>query len=209
MNKLTDTVKEIDEEKTWLLSRKQFIRSILLVGVASQLPILNACSELALKEETDFLNISPLNQKQFKIVRTVQSILFPEEGDGPGALQFNADKYLIWVLNDPLIKKRENEYIIKNIDKLNEVAIKKYKMSFLDLSSKAKERFIQDISSESWSKKWFSRLLTLIFEALLLDPIYGGNPNNIGWEWLNHNPGQPRPTQINNYPTIYNTVNEI
>ena len=30
----------------------------------------------------------------------------------------------------------------------------------------------------------------------------GGNPNNIGWNWLGHHPGQPRPSKEINYPTI-------
>jgi len=52
-------------------------------------------------------------------------------------------------------------------------------------------------------------MLTLIFEALLLDPIYGVNTNNIGWNWLNHDPGVPRPNKENMYPTIYTTINEV
>ena len=103
---------ENKKENTWILSRKQFIRTLLLAGVASQLPFLNSCSEIALQIEDEFKNIEPLNQQQFKIVRTVQSILFPEEGDGPGAFQINADKYLVWVLNDPLIDPKENQYIM-------------------------------------------------------------------------------------------------
>jgi gluconate 2-dehydrogenase gamma chain len=37
-------------------------------------------------------------------------------------------------------------------------------------------------------------LLDYIMEALLTDPVYGGNPNSIGWQWLKHQPGFPRPT---------------
>jgi gluconate 2-dehydrogenase gamma chain len=38
-----------------------------------------------------------------------------------------------------------------------------------------------------------SLLLYYIFEALLSDPVYGGNPGGIGWQWLEHQPGFPRP----------------
>ena len=38
-----------------------------------------------------------------------------------------------------------------------------------------------------------------IFEALLSDPVYGGNPEGIGWRWLGHRPGFPRPNQRNRY----------
>jgi len=42
-------------------------------------------------------------------------------------------------------------------------------------------------------------VLGYIFEALLVDPVYGGNPNGIGWKWLEHQPGLPRPTADKRY----------
>jgi len=42
-------------------------------------------------------------------------------------------------------------------------------------------------------------LLTYILEALLTDPVYGGNPNGIGWTWLQHQPGFPTPTEDKKY----------
>ena len=200
---------EDQDDLVWILSRKEFIRSLLIAGIATQLPILNACSEIAISAEDNFKNIDPLGQRQFKVVREVQDILFPFEGDGPGALEVNADKYLVWVLNDPLLDPKEKDYIIKHIDHLDKTAKNKFGTSFLKLAKKQKEKHIGFIAKESWGKKWLSRLLTLIFEALLLDPIYGGNPDNIGWNWLEHNPGQPRPKTENNYPNIFTTINEI
>jgi gluconate 2-dehydrogenase gamma chain len=44
-----------------------------------------------------------------------------------------------------------------------------------------------------WGRAWLSLLLYYIFEALLSDPVYGGNPGEIGWRWLEHQPGFPRP----------------
>ena len=40
---------------------------------------------------------------------------------------------------------------------------------------------------------WLSLLLTYLLEALLADPVYGGNPGGIGWQWLAHQPGFPTP----------------
>ena len=31
-------------------------------------------------------------------------------------------------------------------------------------------------------------------EALLADPVYGGNFDQTGWRWLSHQPGFPRPS---------------
>jgi len=210
MIKSIHDIEEVDQDDIcWTLSRKEFIRSLLIVGIASQLPIINACSEIGLNNDEYFKNIDPLGQRQFKIIRGVQDILFPSEGDGPGALEVNADKYLVWVLNDSLLDPKEKNYVIKYIDQIDKSAKDRYGASFLELSKKEREDHIAFIAKESWGKKWLSRILTLIFEALLLDPIYGGNPNNIGWNWLGHHPGQPRPTKEINYPTIIKTTNEI
>ena len=32
-----------------------------------------------------------------------------------------------------------------------------------------------------------------LFEAMLSPPSYGGNPNGIGWHWLEHQAGFPLP----------------
>lgn len=204
-----DTEDEDKDDLSWTLSRKAFIRSLLIAGIASQLPILSACSEIELSDEGVFKNIDPLNQVQYKTIREVQNVLFPSKGPGPGALEINADKYLIWVLNDSLLDPKKKHFIINNINKLNTTAKNKLGNSFINLSKKEKEEFIAFIAKENWGKKWLSRLLTLIFEALLLDPLYGGNPKNIAWSWLGHHPGQPRPLKEISYPSIISTIDEI
>ena len=45
-------------------------------------------------------------------------------------------------------------------------------------------------------------MVTLLFEALLLDPLYGGNKEEKGWKWLNHTPGFPRPTEELRYEVL-------
>ena len=204
-----DTEDEDKDDLSWTLSRKAFIRSLLIAGIASQLPILSACSEIELSDEGVFKNIDPLNQVQYKTIREVQNVLFPSQGPGPGALEVNADKYLIWVLNDSLLDPKKKHFIINNINKLNTTAKNKLGNSFINLSKKEKEEFIAFIAKENWGKKWLSRLLTLIFEALLLDPLYGCNPKNISWSWLGHHPGQPRPLKEISYPSIISTSDEI
>ena len=50
---------EDQDDLVWILSRKEFIRSLLIAGIATQLPILNACSEIAISAEDNFKNIDP------------------------------------------------------------------------------------------------------------------------------------------------------
>jgi gluconate 2-dehydrogenase gamma chain len=37
---------------------------------------------------------------------------------------------------------------------------------------------------------------------MLSPPAYGGNPNGIGWQWLNHQPGFPLPEKGGRYYEI-------
>ena len=52
---------------------------------------------------------------------------------------------------------------------------------------------MRQIEQSRAGRNWLSLLLTYVLEALLADPVYGGNPDGIGWQWLEHQPGYPRP----------------
>ena len=47
--------------------------------------------------------------------------------------------------------------------------------------------------------RWLRELIHYILEALLSDPVYGGNPGGIGWRWLEHRPGYKRPSPQQRY----------
>ena len=60
-------------------------------------------------------------------------------------------------------------------------------------------------------------LIGYIFEAMLAPPAYGGNPNGVGWQWLQHKAGYPLPkagkryyelpqrSRVQTSTTVYNT----
>lgn len=171
---------------------------MLLSGIALQFPWLTSCSA----DNDHTIASYPLSSIQYKIIREVQEILFPNDGNGPSASQIHADKYLLWVLKDPLLDPEETNFILNGIDTFNNACLTNHKANFYTLFEQDKIEFVHDMTQEPWAERWISRLLTLIFEALLLDPQYGVNPNGTGWQWLNHDPGQPRPHSKILYPTI-------
>lgn len=194
---IPDTIKDSD---AWQLSRKKFMGGMLMGGfLASLLPTVSILGK-------SIIEIEILSQNQFSIVASVQKILFPSDGDGPGAYDVMADKYLLWVLSDERMDPEEKDYIIDGIGWVDETAEENFSKSYNKLSQSEKETLIDDISNESWGSSWLSVILTFIFEALLSDPQYGGNPDKIGWDWLHHNPGYPRPTKLLLYPEIFKTV---
>ena len=197
---------DIIEDYKWEISRKEFLKSLLVLGVAANIPFLTSCET---KEDPEFFDCTPLSAEQLKVLQAVQLVLFPKEGNGPSALEVNADKWIIYVLNDAREPQREKDFIVEHLEGLNQLSKETHKVSYELLSMDRQEDLLELFFEEKAPKRWGSRMLTLIFEALLLDPLYGVNPNNIGWTWLNHNPGMPRPNEKNMYPTIYATMNEV
>ncbi len=195
----------MQSEEQWLLSRKKFVTSLLLGGAALQLPWLTAC-----KDRRYFPgDTTPLSNNQFRVLQSLQSTLFPSDGNGPGAYEVNADSYVLWVLRDELLDPDENQYIIDKLNKFDGYAKDKLKYNFYDLNPKEQQAIVEGVSQTPWGERFLSRMLTLIFEALLLDPQYGSNPEGIGWNWLEHDPGTPRPEETHLYPTILTLSHEV
>lgn len=195
---IPDKIKNIE---TWQLSRKKFIGSIFMAGILSNLP------SIALAKKT-ISETDKLSPKQLSIIISVQSILFPSDNNGPGAYDVMADKYLLWVLSDVRMDPEEIEYIVNGADWVDETAEENFSKNYIKLSQSEKETLIAEISHEKWGRSWLGVILTFIFEALLSDPQYGGNPDEIGWKWLKHNPGYPRPNKPLLYPEILTTVSK-
>ncbi len=194
--KLPKAFKDI---KSWQLSRKMFLKSVVMGSALTQLPWLKAFGNIQQK-------LSVLSEKQLSILSSVQQVLFPADGNGPGASDIHATEYLLWVLADPEKDPDEVQYIINGISWVDETADETYSKSYTGLTRQEKEKLIGTISHESWGESWLSIILTFIFEALLSDPQYGGNPDGTGWKWLNFIAGQPRPTPELLYPEILTTI---
>lgn len=141
----------------------------------------------------------PLRSGQEKILGEVQRHLFPASDNSPGADEINALNYLKLVLLDPALDSRDQKFIINGIGWLEEECQKLFMTTFTRLEYQQREQVLRIIEKESWGERWLSYLLKYIFEALLTDPLYGGNPDGIGWAWLNHTAGYPRPSEKNRY----------
>jgi len=192
-------------EEQWLLSRKKFVTTLLLGSAALQLPWLSSC-----KGRRYFPgDTTPLSSHQFKVLQAIQNTLFPSDGNGPGSYEVNADSYVLWVLHDELLDPDEKQYLIDKLDKFDKFSKDKLKYNFYDLNPREQKVIVEDVAKTSWGERFLSRMLTLIFEALLLDPQYGSNTDGIGWKWLNHDPGTPRPNETHLYPTILTVSHEV
>jgi len=171
----------------WRLNRRSFLKTTLAASVASSVPLWISCQSKT--------TLYKLSNKQNGITKRVQEFLFPDDGNGPSARDLNALSYFQWVLWEEGTDKEDKEYLIKGIEWVNETAVEKTGSAFLQLKHQEQNNLMEYIATTNWGESWLSMMLTIIFEALFCDPIYGGNLNEQGWKWLEYNPGQPRPTE--------------
>lgn len=192
--KIPDIFQNIEK---WETNRRAFLKTALIAGAMTQIAAFTSCST-KLEEGNDLLSA-----EQATILRDILAIFFPADGNGPSSEDINAFGYIMWVLHDSLNRTtEENTYIIEGIDWANETAKEIYFTSFVELEAKQKEALVGKFTELDWGENWSSVIITLILEALVLDPIYGGNTNEVGWKWLNHVPGYPRVTETNRYERI-------
>lgn len=176
------------------LSRREFIQ--LLATAAAAYPL----SSLAEKRKhLSSEKVTRLLSEPWLTLSSVQDHLFPAEKDSPGASDIAALTYLRNMMSAPDFDKEDAMLIHNGVGWLNDLAKQQYEKTFVQLDSKAKEIILRRIENSKLGSRWLSLLLTYIFEALLTDPVYGGNPNGIGWTWLEHQPGFPTPTEDKKY----------
>lgn len=123
----------------------------------------------------------------------VQEHLFPSAAEAPGAKDINATQYLKNVIDHHGIEASEKEFILNGVKWLNGLAKDMFSIGFIGLSVDKKEKTLRKVALSRAGENWISTLLSYLIEALLTAPAYGGNPDGIGWKWLEHKAGFPQP----------------
>ena len=157
------------------MTRRVFILAVIGAGTALAL--------LPQNSKTD-INIAP-----FKVIQAVQETFFPKELKAPSALEFGATNYLLKVSSHSSFLKSDLNFLLYGAELLINA-----QNDFLTMNPKERDEALRDfVNSSEKAENWASLLLFYTLEALLSDPIYGGNRNQLGWKWLGHHTGQPRP----------------
>ncbi len=174
------------------LDRRTFLlRGGAALATVSALAALPYALRKELTRETSFALFSHLQQQT---VSTVQEHLFPKGPDSPGAADINAAAYLEWAITTPGTDPDTRNTIVNGVGRLQDASRERFDVLFVDLDDEQSEQLLRYLADKTrWGRAWLSLMLYYLFEALLSDPVYGGNPNEIGWRWLQHQPGFPRP----------------
>ena len=134
------------------------------------------------------LKASDLTVENWLIIQQIQNILLPKNNNAPSADEFGATNYLILASKHSSFNKDDLDFLKRGAEEL----IRREK-KFLLLSISKQENALKKFSETRFGENWISLLLFYTIEALVSDPIYGGNKNELGWKWLGHNSGKPRP----------------
>lgn len=183
------------------LNRRAFLKTSTAISLLAGL---NAC-----KPDTSQLNSElpeakidslPKSEQDFfssheqASIDAVQMHLFPDDGNGPSARDINAVEYLEWAMTDQQnIDDGDPEFIRKGVGWLDGLSQDTKGDQFIKLNTAQQDQVLKQIAQSNAGENWLSILMYYLTEALMLDPVYGGNPEGIGWQWLEHQAGFPRP----------------
>lgn len=172
------------------MKRRDFLKRTSLATLSAGIPLAHATGEGG----GQALSTQTFSQAQWATVTTVQEHLLPSEPDAPGARDLNAAAYLDRTLADPEFDPDVKSFVLQGIGWLEEISQEKDALPFHQVEPARREDLLLQIAGSAAGERWLSTLITYSLEAMLSDPLYGGNPDGIGWKWLGHDPGQPRPT---------------
>lgn len=188
------------------LARVQFKRRRLLQMLAAGAGAFAARPLLADLLPSGGGGQSPLAQTvveaPWPLLAAVQDHLFPSEPDAPGARDVNALAYLQQVLSfTDRDSVEDRKFIVAGATWLRKrVALDHEGRVFGDLSEEEREKVLRTmVEGSKDGETWVTLVLYYILEALLCDPVYGGNPGGIGWKWLGYIAGFPRPPEGKRY----------
>ena len=162
----------------------------LLLTAAASYPV----SVLAEKRQLATTRPSETLVEPWLTIAAVQQHLLPADETSPGASDINALHYLQTIIQAPDIEQEQRDFIINGEKWLNDIARKSHSRKFIELNEVQKETVLRQIEKSRAGENWLYTQLGYLIEALLSDPVYGGNPNGIGWNWLRHQPGYPTPS---------------
>jgi len=127
-----------------------------------------------------------------KTIATLQNDLFPKAKE----LGINTSNYISIIMHHSRINEEDKLFLKNGVKWLNETAVEMYKETYTKLPAASRQKVLTAISKTQWGESWMHNMMTYIFEAMLGDPIYGGNNGKAGWKWLAFSGGEPRPTKV-------------
>jgi hypothetical protein len=135
-----------------------------------------------------------LTAAEWRTLEAALDVMLPSGPGSPGARDVNGIGYLDAALADPDTEAGDAALVRAGAAWLDEAARRAGSAHFAAAPPDLRETALAAVAARDRGPDWV--LVTLMFglEALLGDPVHGGNPGEVGWRWLGHTPGEPRPS---------------
>lgn len=115
--------------------------------------------------------------------------LFPKAEE----LSIETASYVSVILHHERVTKEDKTFLKNGVKWLNEEAVSMHEKTYTKLLKAQREAVLESIVKTEWGESWLHSIMSYLFEAMLGDPIYGGNNGEAGWKWLSFTGGLPRP----------------
>jgi len=160
------------------ITRRKFLKGMLATGLFWSMPGIFGCCQR---------NHRSLSSTE--VLASLADTLFP---GFPGIAQIRFMYYYRWTMRDPVFDADIKEMLRLGLAHFRRFANEN---NFTRQSQEKREKLLrQYISHHPGAQDWLGHLLRLIWESALLDPYYHINTGGVGWRWLGHKPGHPRPS---------------
>ncbi|PLY09330.1 MAG: hypothetical protein C0626_10075 [Arcobacter sp.] len=136
----------------------------------------------------NYLLAKDIDDDIWKTILEVQNILMPKTGKMPSAKEFGSVAYLKQNIDHKTFDKDDLELILNGAK-----VFKESFPEFFKALKKEKLQIIKQANESEYGNTWLNILVYYAIEAMLSDPIYGGNKFQSGWMALKHKAGIPRP----------------
>ena len=156
-----------------LKSRRNFLKAGFLSGAVF---LMDGCNLFGITTPIDTISV-------------MHKDLFPQAK----YLGITTTPYMYIVFNHSRISDEDKTFLKNGVKWLNEAAIKMYKKSYTELSSPRRQKVLAHVTQMEWGDSFVYDVMNYMFEAMLGDPVYGGNNHEAGWRWLNFQGGKPSP----------------
>ncbi len=134
-----------------------------------------------------------LTAPEWRALDAALDVMLPSGPGSPGSRDVNGIGYLDAALADPDTEPAEADHVRQGAAWLDEAARAAGAADFAAATPEAREVAVRAVVSKPGGPEWALFLLMFGLEALLGDPVHGGNTGEVGWTWLAHVPGDPRP----------------
>ena len=183
------------------IKRISFIKVMFAGAIALHLPFVFSCNSKNINTVDLIIGNSKYSINIYYL-RAIIDVLLPQNNIAPSGTSFNADIYFLWLVSDNKLDEAKRVSLINSIERINIYILEHYSNSIDKLSVNKQNEAIENISMIDWGETALSLIMTVCFEAMFANPLYGSNTDYKGWNWLKYQGGIPQPNAENKYPEI-------